>query len=195
MGPTVSTDAGADSVETSTSSSVSDVISFSAFCMSVKFLLKHWPTTGLWCHKLTSQLNAPCGQPQSLQPLRRAAWHNKTCNVLWLREDFVKAWRSLGQVTEGTSSSNLMLQQLRWALHKEVDAASSSAAKLLQSMGGKNELYLLKSFERLKHDFDMQWLCRWHVPCTIYQSKKSCKWCIFGGSCFRDLVSLSRSPS
>ena len=68
----------------------------------------------------------------------------------------MKAWRSLGQVTEGTSSSNLMLQQLRGALHKEVDAASSSAAKLLQSMGGQNELYLLKSFECLKHDFDMR---------------------------------------
>ena len=90
MGPMLSTDPRTDSVETSISFSVGDAISFSIFCTLIKTLLKQWLMTGLWCHKLTSQSDAPCGQLRPLCQLHEATSHNKTSDVLRLRTDFAE---------------------------------------------------------------------------------------------------------
>ena len=66
MDPTVSAAPCKDSTETSTSSSISDAISFSTFHASVESLLKQWPTTGPWRRKLTSQSDTACRQLRRL---------------------------------------------------------------------------------------------------------------------------------
>ena len=95
MGPKVSTDSRTDSAWTSVSSSVTDAISFSTLHISVESLPQQWMTSGPWHHKLIIQLDAVCGQLGPLCLLHQATSHNKTCDVLQPRREFLQSWGSL----------------------------------------------------------------------------------------------------
>ena len=90
----MSADACTDSVETSVSSSVSDAVSFSTFRMSVKSVLKQWPTMGRQRHKRSSWFDMLCCQ---LEPFCPLTLYSKIYNVLWLR----KTLRRPGEVAKG----------------------------------------------------------------------------------------------